>query len=953
MNKLISKRVMTLVTAVLLLTAAFTSCTSTAKPKAVKGTPLVKDSAIVEGKLDNGMSYFVRSNKEPNNRIYLRLAVNTGSANEDDDQKGIAHFIEHMCFNGTKHFEKGRLTNYFESIGMKFGPEVNAYTNMEETVYMLEIPADNPEFLDNALTILNDWACAVSFDHEEIDKERGVVIEEIRSNSGLDGRRLRALLPFLYKGSKYEDRITLGDPEIIKNISYERITDYYNKWYRPELMSVVVVGDFNSEEMVAKVKDTMSSVPASKKEIARSEYPVPARTKKDILLFKDAEQPYTITYIASQAEDFAPTTTEEIVKNNLARNIGVNILNQRIAEANQKADSPWLDTGCFSLTYSHFTKQYVLAFVPKDGMFVEGFNTILDEYNRLCKFGVTQTEVNRMMSAFVSESEKMLQKKDTINSSSRADDIISYIVADSTVSIISEEDSLALDLKYLPLITINDVTEAMKQYLPDNGTMCIVMANENAQIPSEEEIMDMWKSYTSAEDIEAYVDDVDDDPLMEKPAAKAAILSQEHIDVLDANKYVLENGLTIYTRKSDYEQNKIVMDAVSFGGTNILDEKDIPNAIYSAMFACNSGAGKFSRTQFSKKIQSKQISLNISCNSTTDQIRGSSTINDFETLLQATCLYVNEPAFSDDSWANVMAQAQAVAEAHGTQPEDAFFDKIREVLYKNDLRHTAIVPEILPLLNKEGAERIYRERFTNAADWSFIFTGDFNEEELVDLCCYYLGTIPGDASKKEEAVYPDYYFPSGCPVETVNKGLSNKGTVFIAFGGELPEAKDVDETYYDMTMLNQLRNYLDMKLHYTIREDKSGTYGVSVSNSLDGNNPRFYEFQIYFECDPEREDELHTEVLKVINDLKSKPAEMETIAKVQEQFRRDFEVNQRNNYWWNEKIKSTQILTYEPMFTVKECDTVCSWITPENIQATAKRFLNTDNFATIYLVPEK
>lgn len=950
MNLTFKKRVITLVTAVL-LAAAFTACSSTAQSKAVNGTPIVKDSAIIEGVLDNGMSYFVRQNKEPNNRIFLRLVVKTGAANEDDDQKGIAHFIEHMCFNGTAHFEKSSLTNYFESIGMKFGPEVNAYTNMEETVYMLEIPADKPEFLDNALTILNDWACNVSFDHEEIDKERGVVIEEIRGNSGLNGRLSKALLPFVLKGSKFEDRLTLGDPEIIKNISYDRITDYYKKWYRPELMSVVITGDFNSDEMISLVKDKMSSVPASKKRITRSNYPVPVRTEKDVLFFKDPEQPYTITYLAGNAEDFEISSTEEVIRKNLARNIGTYILNQRLSEITQTADSPWLDAASLSLRYVHFAKQYAIAFAPKEGKFLESFKALVDEYNRICKYGVTQTELDRMKEAYLSQDQEMVSKKDTIDSATRADNIVSYILSEATIDVISEEDMLALDQKLLPQITVEEVAEALNNYLVNNGTMCIVMANVNADIPSEQEIIDLWNSYTSSEEIEAYVDDVDDDPLMEKPSSKAAVVSKEHIDVLDANKYVLENGLTIYTRKSDYEQNQIVMDAISFGGQNILDEKDIPNTVFTPMFVSNSGVSRYTRAQFLKKIQSKQIGLNFAINNTTEELMGNSTIRDLETLLQVINLYITEPSFSDDAWVTVMAQAQTLAASHGTQPEDAFNDKIREVLYRNDLRHLAITPEILPLLSKEGCENVFKSRFSNAADWSFIFTGDFNEDTLIDLCCYYLGTIPGDASKKESATYPEHYFPAGKPVETVNKGLSNKGAVFMAFGGELPKAKDINETYYDMEMLNQLRSYLEMKLHYVIREDKSGTYGVSVSNYTDGQNPRFYEFQIYFGCDPEREDELTGEVLKVINELKSNPAEMETIVKVQEQFRRDFEVNQRNNYWWKEKIKSTQIIKYEPEYTIKECDTLCSWITPENIQATAKKFLNTDNFATVYLKP--
>lgn len=949
--KKLTQRTFVLVAA---LFAAITlaGCSSTAKNAVEKGTPLVTDSAIVEGKLDNGMTYFLRKNAEPQNRIYLRLVVQTGSSNEDDDQKGVAHFIEHMCFNGTESFEKNSLIDYFETIGMSFGPEVNAYTNQDETVYMLEIPSDNEEFLKNAILILHDWASAVTFDQEELDKERGVIVEEDRARGGLNGRIRNSLIPFLLKGSRYADRITIGDMDIIRNISRERVLDYYNKWYRPELMSVIITGDMDVAAVENLVNKAMGSIPASEKKIVRSDYPVVPAEEKSIFTLRDKEQPYTLIYLLAQETDYIPTSTKERLRHNLALNIGLNILNERFQEITISADSPWLDASTIRLPQTNFTRHSGMGVVPKDGMFFEGYKRMVDEYKRICAHGVTSSEVERQKAAIIANSEKNVQKKDTIHSAARAEDLVSYVTTTSSINIVSEEQILAYDNEILPLITVEEITNLLCNYLPENGNLCYILANEATQIPSDEEIMDVWKNY-SGENIEAYVDDADDAPLMERPAAKAAIISKETIAELGTNKYVLENGLTIYTRPSDYEQNKIVLEAVSKGGASLIKPEDYPSAAFAPYFTSISGVGNLTRTQFQKKIASKQVSLSLNINNTTEVVSGSSTIADFETLLQIINLYITQPCFTDEAWNVVMDNANTEAKGHGLQPDDALLDKIWEVVYNKDILHSSVTPEFVAQMNRETSERIYRERFSNAADWNFIFTGDFNEDELIDLCCYYLGTLPGDNSKKEEAVYKPFFFPNGKPVETVKKGIENQGAVFMAFGGTLPAAKDVEETYKDSQMLSLFRNFMDIKLRESIREDKSGTYGVNVFANSDGFPERYYEFQIYFQCEPEREDELKQEVLSVINDIKSKPVEQTYIDKITEQFRREFEVNQRNNYWWKEMIKATQVIKWIPTSLAVECETVPAWITGESLQAMAKKYLNTDNFATIYLVPEK
>lgn len=942
-------RLVSFFTVAALIAVTLSGCKSTSVNSSKNGTPLVWNSEVKQGVLDNGMTYFVQKNSEPKNRIVLRLVVRAGSCMEDDDQKGVAHFIEHLAFNGTEHFEKSAIVDYFEKIGMNFGADLNAYTSFEETVYKLEIPADDPNMLETALLILHDWASSITFAPEEIEKERGVVTEEWRLGQGLQGRLRDAQIPFLLKDSRFEERLPIGDMDVIKNIPRERILDFYNKWYRPEIMSVIVIGDTDVEAMENGIKNAMNQIPASKKPINTSPETVPYNPEKDILVCKDAEQKYTIMNLLAQEANFQPRATEEDVKQLVVDEIAMRIFNQRMDEITNTVDSTWLGAGSGLSSYTNLTYFDYLGLIPKTGIFTESFMAFLDECDRIMAFGVTDSEVERMKNYYISSVEQNYTNKDKITSDERAAKIIEFVTIGKIV--VSDDDYYEIYKKCIPEITVEDVNAAIIRMFGDRGNKLLIIAPDNVDdIPSEEVLYNIWMNYKNPE-IAAYTDDVTDDELMVRPSKKGKVISTNYVPELGVNEYLFENGVKVITKKTDFESNVVYFTAESKGGLNLVADDFVPSAQAAISYLILSGVNGMTYNQLIKKITAKQLGLSISVNNTEENYSGSCKADEIESMLQLVHLFFTQPQFTEEAWQTLIQSEMETAKNHGVQPHDVLQDKIYEILY-NDIRHAPYDLDFVGKMDAAKAEQFYRERFANLADFTFVFAGDYDEEELIEQCAYYLGSVETTLDR-EETKYIYYDFPKTKISETVVKGLDQQGQVFMAFGGELPASSGIEETYKDIEMMNQLQSLMDIVLREAIREDKSGSYGISVGGNVDGYPERYYRFSINFGCEPSREKELTEEVIAQIKKLQSEPLDDIYIEKLKETYRRNRENNLRNNNWWINRINAGLVFTYEPLWLTSDTETVLSWITAENLQKLACKYFDTDNYLEVYLVPEK
>ena len=931
--------------------ALFVSCAST-KGKS-KDVALKQNPDILTGTLDNGMSYYVLKNENPLNRISLRLAVKVGSIAEAENERGVAHLIEHMCFNGTEHFEKNSLIDYAESIGMDFGAEVNAYTSFEETVYKLEVPADKPEYLEKAILIFHDWASAVTFDPEELEKERGVVLEEWRGRLGLSGRLVDAVLPFELKDSPFVDRLPIGVPEVIQNITREEVVNFYKKWYQPQNMAVVVSGVVDPKVAEWLIKTTMGTIPAAEKKNTLATGYVPGRTEKDVLVFADPEMTYTQVQIIAKDEDNSPARTEGDIRRSFLTNIVNSIYNQRIYEITSNPEAPWLAANAVHYTETNTTSFNGYYFIPKDGMFALAFQTIMDETDRLIIHGVTQSEFERAKESLLTSENQWYEQKATITSAERVDSIVSYFVSGNIV--VSDDDYIELARRLINSISIEEVNKRADEIFRGRGKLCMIYTPKakEAELPPKEELIYFWENYQSSAELAAYTDNAMEGELMARPAKKAKIVSTNKVPALKATEYVFENGARIILRKNELDKGRIVLSALSSGGASLVKDSEYPSCVVSPVYAFYSGIAGMDVSQFQKYISTKAVGLNIVINDTDERISGQSTPEHFEDLLQIITQFMTAPQFNEQGWSFLMYNMQQQAQAYNVQPTDALVSRVRQLLYGDSIRHTAISPKFVDMMDAATAERLYRERFGNVSDFTFVISGDIDEDAVLEMCQYYVGTIPVEKPLQEQAVFEKYKVIKGITKDTVTKGQENKGYVYLCFGGLLPPAADVNETYKDIQLMEQLRALTEMKLREIIREDKSGTYGVGVYGGINGYPERNYQIQIQFGCEPSREEELIAEVIAALKKIKNEPVAQTDIDKLRESYRRNFETNQNNSDWWVDVIASCMVFKYMPTEAAYDSAFGLRYITSEVLNEQAKKYLDTDNYVCVSLVPEK
>lgn len=932
---------------VFFLTTIFLGCASV-KSNGISSEPLKQNPAIVSGKLDNGMSYYIQENHDPKNRILLRLVVAAGSNMEEEDQLGVAHFVEHMAFNGSEHFAQNQLVDYFESIGMVFGPEINAYTSFDETVYMIELPADNIEALETGLIVLRDWAEGILFDQEELDKERGVIIEEWRLHRGLNGRIMDVQTPFLLKDSRYAERIPIGDMEIIQTIPRQRVIDFYEKWYRPELMSIVVVGAADAKYLEQAVKQVMSDIPASKDPITSPKYSIPKQEEEAVLVFRDIEQPYTLVQILEQV-DFDSAKTEEQFRENIINSIALSILNTRLLDITHSQDADWVDAVASSVSLTKSGNFNMMGFVPQPDNFQAGLSRLLDEVLRYKKFGAVEAELSREKEYLAKQAEQLYFTQANIPSAQIASQLISHALTGTVV--LSPEETYKLYNKILPTITLKDVNKAAKEIFTNTGTLMFVQAPLTAtDIPSEQELLSQWKNYKPATELNPYIDTTGSEPwqiIPEKPGTATYIKTDAETGL---ETYKLSNGATLYLLNTRFKNNEILFNCTSPGGSSLLPDEDVPSAYISTDFVDLSGVNNISANDLQKKLSGTSVVLNPYIGDYSEGFTGSSASRDIETLMQLIHLYFVEPNFTDTAWNNLMSQINLIAESRNTSPQNEFADELRKVLFGDEIRKSAITPEFAKMLDKEKAQEIYIERFSNLSDFSFIFVGDFDKNEILALAEKYLATIPSSSETIEIPVDKEPDFPSDKPFIKVQRGMEEQSQVFISFGNDLPQVTPA-ESAFENKMLSMLRLLLEIRLRESIREDMGGSYNVSVYSEMIHSPQRNFLIQINFGCQPGREQELADAVLAEIKNLQTNLLDESYMTKLKESFRREQEIALKTNAFWATAI-SDSILTGIPVTEIISQEEVLDAISPQTMRQLATEYLNTENYVLGFLTPE-
>ncbi|HHO50862.1 MAG TPA: insulinase family protein [Deltaproteobacteria bacterium] len=854
--------------------------------------PLPVDPGVRSGVLDNGLRWYIEVNHEPAERAVLRLAVDAGSVLEDDDQLGLAHFVEHMAFNGTEHFPGNELITYLESVGTKFGPHLNAHTSFDETVYKLTVPTDDPQILEQGLLVLSDWAGSLTFDSEEIDRERGVVLEEWRTRLGPQERIWEQTLPKLYFGSPYPERLPIGTEASLKGFEHDAARRFYADWYRPDLMAVVVVGDIDPDAVQAQIEEKFGGLvgPAAPRERTRPTIPSHDDVKHTIVA--DPEVPRASLQILAKV-DMPQGTTHGDYRESLLQQVGFAILNERLGELARQPQAPFLSAGAGKQQLNPTEGAWFLgAAVPDTGTTV-AYRALLTEIERLRRHGVRPGELERAKASVLTGYERYVLEKDKTSSTRHAQEIVRVFLTGEPMPGITYEAQLAE--RYVPAFTVEELsTWAASEWMPDTSRVVnIVMpAKEGLAVPTAEDLVTIEAEIRGAT-IEAPPPEEAVGELLASLPEPGSVteVHTEHLDGLGFTGWTLSNGVQVWSRDTDFKEDEIRIGAFSPGGSSLVSDDDYVSAALATEVAQRSGFGQLDATELIRWSAGHTLSVSRSLGEAAQSLSASASVVDLERALQLIHAGFVAPRFSDDGLELTRTQHAERLRNRTQDPNTHFYDAFNALAWPDDPRRAPWTVETLDELDGAVAERIYREHFGDASGWTFVVVGNL-PDDFEALITRYVASLPASApplQPRDRGIRP----APGRLEAVVRKGLDPKARVRIEYHGDLEE-----NTWLIRNRLFAMSDILSVLLREELREERGGVYGVSV-RGLEHHQPwDHYSVSIQFMCDPERVDELVGATEQIVATLRTDGPEASYVSQEQEKNRREREENLRKNGFW-------------------------------------------------------
>jgi zinc protease len=905
-------------------------------------TPLPFDEEVTRGVLQNGLSYYIRENSKPENRAYLQLVVNAGSILEDEDQQGLAHFVEHLAFNGTEDFEKNEIVDYLESIGMNFGPELNAYTSFDETVYKLTVPTDDPEKLVTGLRILENWAHKLSFVEEEIDKERGVVLEELRLGRGAEARMRDKQYPVLFTGALYAERLPIGQVDTIRNATYDTIKRFYQDWYRPDQMAVIAVGDFDKSQIEEYIHSYFSWSHPESEVRNRPVFDVPGHKQTFFAPAADPEAAYT-TVSVYYKRDNIPSYTNEDYRNEIVLGLYNMMLNMRFSEASKKPGTPFLGAFATFDSLARAEDYFLLFAVVNENGVARGLEGLMEELSRASRYGFTEAELNRAKLQIQRSVEQAYKERNKTESGMYIQEYINHFLEDVPVPGITHE--YALYTEYLPKISLDEVEASASPWLQDGSRVVLVNMpeKEGLNLPGVQELNTI---ITRAESIipEEYIDTASDKPLLETLPTEGRIVSKKYMEGVDATELSLSNGMRVILKSTDFKDGEVLFGSFSPGGLSILEDEDFVTGRFASSFQHESGYGSFGRIELDKKLTGTLVEVYPYIGNLVEGVSGNSSVEDLETAFILINLLFTQPRKDTESSAVYLDRLRGIIENSMSRPETVFFNRLQELRSAGHLRERPITPNLLEEIDINRSTRIYQSRFMMTGDSTFAFVGAFDQEAIIPLIETYLASINTD-QKTETWVDRGSGKPDGMIEEALYKGIESKSRVALVFNGSYRWSREENHA------IRSMAEALDIRLREAIREDEGGTYGISVTPTMERYPENKFEIQISFGCDPERAEELADQVIEEIENFKHGPFDKDLLNKVKEAQRRTFETSIKTNSYWLSRIQSHYFHGLDPEAILRYPDLV-DGLTGENLLKTAISTLDTDKYIRLYLYPQ-
>jgi zinc protease len=905
-------------------------------------SPLPFDPAVTVGALPNGLRYYIRENHKPEKRAELRLVVNAGSVLEDDDQRGLAHMVEHMAFRGTKKFPGNQVSSYLESVGMRYGPDINAFTSFDETVFMITIPTDTAAITDKGFQILSEWAHNLSFEPSQIEKERPVVIEEWRLGQGAENRMQNKWFPVLFTGSKYGERIPIGDKKILETYRPATLRRFYDTWYRPDLMAVVAVGDFDKTKIESLIKRYLGAIPRATNPRPRPLFPVPAHDSTLVSINSDKEATRsTIRLLYKQPK--RANTTVATYRQHLVEDLFGGMFNDRFSEITQKPNPPFINAFAGQGDLVRSAESFSLTAIVADNGIPRGLNALLAEGERVRRFGFLQTELDRAKKDLQRGMEQAYAEREKTNSNVYAESYVSSFLGSEPST------SIAYDLEavkqFLPTITLGEVNKLAGEWMTDKNRVLATTSPDKPGIvnPTRGELLLAFDAVKGA-DIVAYTEAAQSKQLVDKEPAGGTVVSEREIKSVGVTEWKLSNGVRVLLKPTDFNADQITFSAYSPGGASLLPDAGYQAASAADLIPMTSGIGKFNVVDLQKYLAGKQVSVFPSIDDLSEGISGNGSQRDVDTMLQLVYLYFTQPRLDTSLVNTFIGRFKGVLANRSASPDAAFSDTLQVTMAQHSVREQPVSAAQLDRIDPFKSYDFYKDRFSDASGFTFVFVGNFKPDSIKPLVAKWLGSLPSTGRKetwRDTGVRP----PTGVVQRVVKKGAEPKARTALVFTGAFEYTR---QNRYHLSALAEL---LGIKLRETLRENLGGTYGVSVNPSASRDPQPSYRFTIGFGSAPERLEALTTAALAQIDSVKRFPATPEYLNKVKEAALRARETALKQNSYW-----VSQISTFDqngwPLEEISNGDKLISSLTAEDLQRAAQKYLRTDNYVRVSLYPE-
>ena len=911
--------------------------------------PIPLDPAVKIGKLDNGLTYYIRYNNWPEKRANFYIAQKVGSIQEEEAQRGLAHFLEHMCFNGTKHFPGDALLRYCESLGVKFGADLNAYTSIDRTVYNIDnVPTARQSALDSCLLILRDWAGSLTLDPKEIDQERGVIHEEWRLRTSPGSRMFERNLPKLYPGSKYGLRYPIGLMSVVDNFKYKELRDYYEKWYHPSNQGIIVVGDVDVNHVEAEIKRLFGDLKNPLNAAPVVEEQVPNNNTPIVIVDKDKELNASMVEVMMKHDAMPDSMKTDLsyLLYNYVKGVGIGLLNDRLAEAALKSNCPFVSANASDASYI-FAKTkdaFTIGVSPKDmSQTAEALKAAYAEALRAAEFGFTPSEYERSKASTLGSLDKMYSNKDKRFTQQFASECTEHFLANEPMPPI--DFYYETMKKMVPSIPLDYINETFKELVAKTDTNLVIISfnpeKEGSVYPTEESLLGAVKQARSQK-LEAYVDNVKNEPLLATLPKPGKIKGEKRNEKFGYTEITLSNGVTVLLKKTDFKKDQVSLSGKGGGGSSLYGEKDYTNLQLFDDVVENSGLGVFSKTELSKALAGKIASANLSISDRRMQVSGSSTPKDLETMLQLVYLHFTQIKKDPEAFNNLMAYLQMALKNRETSPDVAYQDSVQATLYGHNKRLKPLELTDLPKISCDRILQMAAERTANANGWCFTFVGNYDEKTIRPLICRYLGSLPSKGKNVEGR--RTKFFQRGIVKNDFTRKMETPkaNATMVWFNESIPYSVE------NSIKANMVGEVLKMVYLKKIREEASAAYSCGASGwaTIDDD----YHFAAVYAVCPMKP-EKSAEALQIMRDEMpqlAKSCDASMLAKVKEYMLKEADDQAKSNDYWMGVINTWHRYGIDSYTQYKALVTAQ---TPESISHFAKEILKAGNHIEVTMMP--